>query len=381
MDLTLSEEQRMIQDMARDFAEKELAPRAAERDEREEFPHDSLRKMGQLGLLGLVVPEEYGGTLVDTISYCLALEEIARGCAATSLIMAVHSTTGCYPLVRFGSEEQKQRYLPRLASGEWIAGFALTEPGAGSDASAVATTAVRDGDSYILNGVKTFITSGNQARLIHVFATLDRSLGTRGITAFIVDTQRPGFHVDSLEKKMGMRASHTAQIALEDYRVPVEDRLGGEGEGFKIAMVTLDAGRIGIAAQAVGIARAAFETARRYALERVQFGQPIAQLQAIQWMLADMATSIEAARLLAWNAALKKDRGERHTKEAAMAKLFATEMSSEVCDKALQILGGYGYTRDYPVERYLRDTRVTRIYEGTSEIMRLVIASQLLRES
>ncbi|MGB9723332.1 MAG: acyl-CoA dehydrogenase family protein [Chloroflexia bacterium] len=380
MDLTLTEEQRMIRDMARDFAEKELLPRAAERDEKEEFPSEALRKMGELGLLGLMVPEEYGGSFVDTVSYCLALEEIARGCAATSLIMAVHCTTGCYPLVRFGTEEQKRRYLPKLASGEWLGGFALTEPGAGSDAAAVATTAVRDGDSYILNGVKTFITSGNQARLLNVFATMDRSKGTKGITAFLVDTSRPGFQVDSIEKKMGMRASHTAQIVFQDYRVPVEDRLGEEGEGFKIAMVTLDAGRIGIAAQAVGIARAAFEAARRYALERVQFGQPIAQFQAIQWMLADMATGIEAARLLAWSAALKKDRGERHTKEAAMAKLFATEMASEVCDKALQIYGGYGYSRDYPVERYLRDARVTRIYEGTSEIMRLVIANQLLRE-
>ncbi len=380
MDLTLTEEQRMIQDMAHDFAQKELAPQAAHRDEAEEFPWEALRKMGQLGLLGLVVPEEYGGSFVDTVSYCLAVEEIARACAATSLIMTVHCTTGCYPLVKFGTEEQKRRYLPRLASGEWLGGFALTEPGAGSDAGAVATTAVRDGDGYLLNGVKTFITSGAEARFLNVFASIDRSKGTRGITCFLVDTQRPGFKVDCIEKKMGMHASHTAQIAFEDYRLPLEDRLGEEGEGFKIAMVTLDAGRIGIAAQAVGIAQAAFETARRYAKERVQFGKPIAELQAIQWMLADMATQIEAARMLTLSAALKKDRGERHTKEAAMAKLFATEMSSQVCDMALQVLGGYGYSRDYPVERYLRDTRVTRIYEGTSEIQRLVIAGQLLRE-
>lgn len=380
MDLTLTEEQRMIRDMARDFAEKELAPRAAERDEKEEFPAEALRKMGQLGLLGLVVPEEYGGSFVDTVSYCLAVEEVARACAATSLIMAVHCTTGCFPLVKFGSEEQKRRYLPRMASGEWLSGFALTEPGAGSDASAVSTTAVREGDSYLLNGVKTFITSGSESRIITVFATVDRSKGTKGITAFLVDTQQPGFVVDSIEKKMGMRASHTAQICLENYRVAAADRLGEEGEGFKIAMVTLDAGRVGIAAQAIGIAQAAFEVARRYAKERVQFGQPIASLQAIQFMLADMATQIEAARLLTFNAALKKDRGERHTKEAAMAKLFATEISSQVCDLAIQVLGGYGYSRDYPVERYYRDSRVTRIYEGTSEIQRVVIANQLLRE-
>lgn len=380
MDLTLTEEQRMIRDMARDFADKELAPRAAERDEASEFPWEALRKMGELGLLGLVVPEEYGGLLVDAVSYALAVEELARGCASTSLIMTVHCTTGCYPLLKFGTAEQKQRYLPRLATGEWLGGFALTEPGAGSDASAVATTAVRDGEEYILNGVKTFITSGSEARLITVFASVDRSKGTKGITAFLVDTQRPGFIVDAVEKKMGMRASHTAQFCLENYRVPAADRLGAEGDGFKIAMVTLDAGRIGIAAQAVGIAQAAFETAKRYAKERVQFGAPIANLQAIQFMLADMATEIEAARLLTYNAALKKDRGERHTQEAAMAKLFATEMSSRVCDMAIQILGGYGYSRDYPVERYYRDTRVTRIYEGTSEIQRVVIASQLLRD-
>jgi alkylation response protein AidB-like acyl-CoA dehydrogenase len=381
MDLTLTEEQKMIRGMARDFAEKELAPRAAERDEREEYPQEALRKMGQLGLLGLVVPEEYGGSLVDTVSYCLAVEEIARGCGSTSLIMAVHCTTGCYPLVKFGTEEQKSRYLPKLASGEWLSGFALTEPGAGSDASAVSTTAARDGDSYVLNGVKTFISNGSEARLLSVFATVDRSRGSHGITSFLVDTQRPGFHVDSIEKKMGMRGSRTAQISFEDYRVPVGDRLGQEGEGFKIAMVTLDAGRIGIGAQAVGIARAAFEAARCYAQQRVQFGRPIAEQQAIQFMLANMATQIEAARLLVMNAALKKDRGERHTREAAMAKLFATEMASRVCDMALQIHGGYGYSRDYPVERYLRDARATRIYEGTSEIMQVVIANQLLRES
>jgi butyryl-CoA dehydrogenase len=379
MNLTLTEEQRMIQEMARDFAEKELAPQAPELDETDRFPRESLRKMGQLGLMGLTVPEEYGGCLVDTVSYALALEEVARACASTAVITAVHCVPGCFPIVRFGTEDQKQRFLPNLASGEWIGGFALTEAGAGSDASAVATTAVREGDHYVLNGVKTFITSGNQARVINVFASVDRSQGIKGITGFIVDTERPGFQVGTVEKKMGLHGSHTTEIILEDYQAPVEDRLGEEGEGFKIAMVTLDAGRIGIAAQAIGIARAAFEAALRYAQEREQFGKPIGRLQAIQWMLADMATRIDAARLLTFRAAMKKDRGERHTKEAAMAKLFATDMSSWVCDQALQIHGGYGYSREYHVERYLRDARATRIYEGTSEIMRLVIANQLLR--
>jgi butyryl-CoA dehydrogenase len=379
MDLTLSEEQRMIQEMARDFAQKELAPQAAHLDEMEEYPVQSIRKMGELGLLGLTVPEEYGGFKVDTVSYCLAMEEIARACASTSLIMTVHCTPTIYPIVCFGSEEQKQRYLPKMATGEWLGAFALTEPGSGSDAASISTVAVREGDEYVLNGVKSWITTGDEASVLVVFATLDRSKGHKAITAFIVEAQRPGFRVGKHEEKMGMRGSHTTEIVLENYRLPVEHRLGEEGEGFKIALVTLDASRIGIAAQAVGIAQAAMDTSLRYAQERQQFGKPIAQFQAIQWMLADMATRIDAARLLTYRAALKEDRGERCTKESSMAKLFASEVSTWVCDQAIQIHGGYGYSREYPVERYYRDARVTRIYEGTSEVQRLVIANQLLR--
>lgn len=379
MDLTLTEEQRMIREMARDFAQKELAPHAAEWDEAEEFPAEAIAQMGQLGLLGLTVPEQYGGFPVDTVSYCLALEEIARACASTSLVMTVHCTPGTYPIVHFGTEEQKQRYLPRMATGEWLAGFALTEPGAGSDAASVSTTAARDGDAYVLNGTKSWITTGDEARILVLFATLDRSQGYRAITAFIVDTERQGLRVGKHEEKMGMRASHTTEIILEDYRAPLSDRLGEEGQGFKIALSTLDASRIGIAAQSVGIAQAAFDAALRYAQEREQFGQPIAQFQAIQWMLVDMATRIDAARLLTLRAALKEDAGERCTKEASMAKLFASEVATWVCDQAIQIHGGYGYSREYPVERYYRDARVTRIYEGTSEVQRLVIANQLLK--
>jgi alkylation response protein AidB-like acyl-CoA dehydrogenase len=369
----------MIQEMAYDFAQKELAPQAAHLDEMEEYPEQSIRKMGELGLLGLTVPEEYGGFKVDTVSYCLAMEEIARACASTSLIMTVHCTPAIYPIVHFGSEGQKQRYLPRMATGEWMGAFALTEPGSGSDAASISTMAKREGDEYVLNGTKSWITTGDEARIFVVLATLDRSKGHKGITAFIVDAQRPGFRVGKHEEKMGVRGSHTTEIVLEDYRLPAEDRLGEEGQGFRIALVTLDASRIGIAAQAVGIAQAALDTSLRYAQERCQFGQPIAQFQAIQWMLADMATRIDAARLLTHRAALKEDSGERCTKEASMAKLFASEVSTWVCDQAIQIHGGYGYSREYPVERYYRDARVTRIYEGTSEVQRLVIANQLLR--
>ncbi len=379
MDLSLSEEQRMIQELARDFARKELAPGAAERDRSGEFPHEIIRKLGQVGLLGLTIPEEYGGCAADTVSYCLAIEEIARVCASTSLTMSVHCTPGTYPIVHSGTEEQKQRYLPHLATGEWLAGFALTEPGSGSDAASLSTSAIRDGDSYLLNGTKSWITSGSVARILILFATVDRSLRHKGISAFIVDTQREGLQVGKHEEKMGMRSSSTTEIILENYRVPLEDRLGEEGEGFKIALTTLDASRIGIAAQAVGIAQAAFEAALSYAQQREQFGQPIAHFQAIQWMLADMATRIEAARLLTYKAALKEDAGERCTREASMAKLFASEVATWVCDQAIQIHGGYGYSQEYPVERYYRDARVTRIYEGTSEIQRLVIATQLLK--
>ena len=379
MDLRLTEEQEMIRKMARNFAQKEVAPLAAELDEKGIVPLENIRKMGELGFLGLTAPEEYGGCGADTVSYVLALEEISKACASTAVVMAVQNSLINYTLEKFGTEEQKRRYLVPLAKGEKIGAFALTEPEAGSDAAAQRTSAVRDGNHYVINGTKHFITNGGFADVVILFAMTDKSKGHRGISAFLVEKGTPGFLVGKEENKMGIRGTNTSELIFQDCRVPVENRLGDEGMGFKIAMVALDAGRIGIGAQAVGIAQAAYEAALKYAKERQQFGQPIAHFQAIQWMLADMATRIEAARLLTLKAALKKDAGERFTKEAAMAKLFASETASWVTDLAIQIHGGYGYMKEYPVERYYRDARITRIYEGTSEIQRLVIASRILK--
>jgi len=379
MDLRLTEEQEMIRKMARNFAQKEVAPLAAELDEKGIVPMENIRKMGELGFLGLTAPEEYGGCGADTVSYVLALEEISKACASTAVVMAVQNSLINYTLEKFGTEEQKRRYLVPLAKGEKIGAFALTEPEAGSDAAAQRTSAVRDGNHYVINGTKHFITNGGFADVVILFAMTDKSKGHRGISAFLVEKGTPGFLVGKEENKMGIRGTNTSELIFQDCRVPVENRLGDEGMGFKIAMVALDAGRIGIGAQAVGIAQAAYEAALKYAKERQQFGQPIAHFQAIQWMLADMATRIEAARLLTLKAALKKDAGERFTKEAAMAKLFASETASWVTDLAIQIHGGYGYMKEYPVERYYRDARITRIYEGTSEIQRLVIASRILK--
>jgi len=379
MDLKFTAEHEMMRKMVRDFAEKDVAPLAAELDEKGEVPFENIKTMGRLGLLGLTAPEEYGGCGADTISYVIAIEELSKACASTAIVMAVQNSLVNHGLVQFGTEEQKQKYLTRLATGEWIGAFALTEPGAGSDAAAQLTTAVRDGDSYVLNGSKHFITNGGIADVVIVFAMTDKSKGTRGISAFIVEKTFPGFSVGKEEHKMGIRGTNTCELVFEDCRVPAENLLGEEGQGFKIAMIVLDAGRIGVGAQAVGIAQAAFEAAVEYAKTREQFGAPIASLQAIQWMIADMATRIEAARLLVYNAALKKDSGERFTKEASMAKLFASETADFVVDCALQIHGGYGYMKEYPVERYYRDARITRLYEGTSEIQRLVIANQVLR--
>ncbi|MDY7041776.1 MAG: acyl-CoA dehydrogenase [Chloroflexota bacterium] len=379
MDLKFTEEHEMMRKMVRDFAEKDVAPLAAELDEKGEVPFDNIKTMGRLGLLGLTAPEEYGGCGADTISYVIAIEELSRACASTAIVMAVQNSLVNYGLAKFGTEEQKQKYLTKLAPGEWIGAFALTEPGAGSDAAAQRTTAVRDGDFYVLNGSKHFITNGGIADMVVVFAMTDKSRGTRGISAFIVEKTFPGFSVGKEEHKMGIRGTNTNEIIFEDCRVPAENLLGQEGQGFKIAMIALDAGRIGVGAQAVGIAQAAFEAAVEYAKTREQFGGLISRLQAIQWMIADMATRIEAARLLVYNAALKKDSGERFTKEAAMAKLYASETADFVVDLALQIHGGYGYMKEYPVERYYRDSRITRLYEGTSEIQRLVIANQVLR--
>jgi butyryl-CoA dehydrogenase len=383
VDLRLTEEHKIIRKMTRQFAEKEVAPIAAEMDEKAEVPFENIKKMGELGFLGLNVSEKYGGAGMDTVSYCIAVEEISKACAGTAVVMAVQNSLVCYGIEKFGTEDQKQRFLVPLAEGEFIGTFALTEPQAGSDAAAQKTTMVLDGDEYIVNGTKNFISSGGFADVILVFGMTDKARGHRGISALLVEKGTPGLSVGKEENKLGIRASNTCELIFEDCRVPVVNRLGEEGQGFKIAMSNLDAGRISIAAQALGIAEAAYEAALEYAKVREQFGQPIAKYQGIQWMLADMATRIEASRLLVYNAALAKDRadetGERYSKEAAMAKLYASETASWVTDLAIQIHGGYGFVKEYPVERYHRDARITRIYEGTSEVQRMVIASQILR--
>jgi len=383
MDLELNEEQEMIRKMARDFAQNELAPVAAELDEKGEPPLANLEKMAELGFMGLVIPEEYGGIEVDSVSYVIAVEEVSKACASTGVILAVHNSLGSHGLVAFGTEEQKRKFLTPLASGQWIGTYALTEPETGSDAASIKTRAVLDGDEYVINGTKQFITSAPFAHLFVLFAVTDPDKKHRGISAFVVEKGTPGFSVGQEENKLGIRAASTCGLVFEDCRIPVTNRIGEEGEGFKVAMASLDAGRVGIAAQAVGIAQGAYEAALAYAKERHQFGQPIAEFQGIQWMLADMATRIEAARLLTYQSALAKDRakktGERYSKEAAMAKLFASETAVWVTNKAVQIHGGYGYIKEYAVERYYRDAKITEIYEGTSEIQRIVIANQILR--
>ncbi len=381
MDLNLTEEQKLIQKMAREFAIRELEPIASKLDELGKPPVEQFRKLGELGFLGFMVPPEYGGSRADTVSYVLAVEELSRVCASTGIMVAIQNSLVCQPIALFGTEEQRRRYLPDLASGKAIGAFALTEPEAGSDAASIRTRAVKDGDYYVISGLKHFITNGAIADVVIVFATVDPSLRHKGITAFIVEKGTPGFRVGREENKMGIRATNTSELIFEECRIPASNRLGQEGEGFRIALMMLDSGRIGVAAQAVGIARRAYEEALKYARTRQQFGQPIAQFQAIQWMLADMATRIEAARLLTIKAALKKDSGERYTKEAAMAKLFASETAVWVTDRAVQIHGGYGYMKEYVVERLYRDAKITEIYEGTNEIQRLVIANQILQES
>ena len=379
MDFKLSHEQEMVRKMVRDFAENELKPIAPDIDESEEYPLESVKKMAGLNLMGMTIPPEYGGSGSDTISYAIAIEEISRVCACTGVIVAVHNSVGSYPIYLFGTDEQKKKYLPQLASGEKIAGFALTEPGAGSDAAAQQTTAVLDGDEYIINGTKIFISNAHHAGVMVVMAMTDKSQGHKGISAFIVEKGMPGYTYGTKENKMGIRASDTSELVFEDCRVPKENLLGREGEGFKIAMSSLDGGRVGIAAQAVGIAQGALDEAIKYAKEREQFGRPIAKFQAIQWKIADMATKIEAARWLTYRAAYLKDRKVPYTKESAMAKLYAATVAREVAIEAVQIHGGYGYTKDYPVERMFRDAKITEIYEGTSEIQRIVIANQILR--
>ncbi len=384
MDLKLTEEHKLIQDMARDFAQKEIAPIAAEIDETGHFPTETVQKMGELGFMGIEIPEEWGGTGMDTLSYVLAMIEISKACASHGAIMSVNNSLVCHGLYYFGTERQKEELLIPLASGEKLGAYSLTEPQAGSDPANMRCTAEYDAgaDEYVINGLKAWVTSGPEADYIILFAMTDKSQGHRGISAFVVDTTLPGFSPGKVEPKLGIRASHTSELIFEDYRLPAWYRLGKEGEGFKIALSILDAGRIGIAAQAVGIAEAAYEAARDYAKEREQFGQAIAEFQAIQWMLADIKTRIEASRLLTYQAAEAKEEAMkakgRYTLEAAMAKLYASEAAMWVTTKAVQIFGGNGYSKEYPVERYFRDAKITEIYEGTSEIQRLVIARSIL---
>lgn len=375
--MILNDAQQQIRDMARDFARERLALGASARDRESRFPKDELKEMGALGFLGMLVSEDYGGSETGAVAYALALEEIAAGDGACSTIMSVHNSVGCVPILKFGTEDQKQRFLPKLSSGEWIGGFALTEPQAGSDASNLKTRARRDGDRYILDGAKQFITSGKNGDVVIVFAVTDAAAGKKGITAFIVPTDTPGYEVIRVEEKLGLHSSDTCQIAFTDMVVPAELRLGEEGQGYRIALANLEGGRIGIASQAVGMAQAAFEAARDYARERKAFGQAIIEHQAVAFRLADMATRIEAARQLVLHAAALKEAGEPCLSEASMAKLFASEMAERVCSDAIQIHGGYGYMADYPVERIYRDVRICQIYEGTSDVQRMVIARNL----
>ncbi|WP_448208250.1 acyl-CoA dehydrogenase family protein [Azospirillum sp. sgz302134] len=376
--MRLTEEQQMVRDMARAFSAERLAPTAAERDRTGAFPKAELAEMGKLGLMGMLVPEDYDGAATDHIAYALAIEEIAAGDGAISTIMSVHNSVGCMPILKFGSAEQKDRFLKPMARGELLGCFCLTEPQAGSDAAAITTKARRDGNHWVLNGTKQFITSGKNADVAIVFAVSDPDAGKKGITAFIVPTDTPGFQVARVEEKLGQGCSDTCQIVLEDCRIPADLMLGPEGGGYKVALANLEGGRIGIAAQSVGMARSALDHAVRYAQERQSMGVPIIQHQAVAFRLADMATKVEAARQLVLHVASLRDAGEPCLKEAAMAKLFASEMAERVCSDAIQIHGGYGYLADFPVERIYRDVRVCQIYEGTSDIQRLVISRALV---
>ncbi|MCW8944370.1 MAG: acyl-CoA dehydrogenase family protein [Sedimenticola sp.] len=378
--MILTEEQRMIRDMARDFAQERLAPNAAEWDRESIFPSDELKEMGALGLFGMTMPEEWGGAGTDYVSFALAIEEIAAGDGACSTILSVNNSVVCGPLLKFGSDYLKETYLKPLASGEMLGCFCLTEPQAGSDASALKMRAVKDGDDYILNGTKQFITSGKYAQVAIVFAVTDPAAGKRGISAFAVPTDNPGYKVANIEKKLGQHASDTAQIFFDECRIPANHLIGKEGEGYKIALSNLESGRIGIAAQCVGMARAAYEAALSYAKERESFGNPIINHQAVGFRLADMATQLEAAHLMVMNAAVLRDAGEPCLKQACMAKLFASEAAEKICSDAIQVHGGYGYLQDFPVERIYRDVRISQIYEGTSDIQRIVITRAIAED-
>jgi alkylation response protein AidB-like acyl-CoA dehydrogenase len=378
MNFELTDEQRMIRATASAFAEKEVKPVAQQMDRDAAYPAELVRRLGELGFMGVFVPDELGGSGVDLVSYTIAVEEISKRWASLGLIMSVQNSLVCAPLLRFGNAAQKKKYLPSLARGQSLGCYCLTEPGAGSDAGSIETRAERDGDDYVLDGNKVFTTNGSRADVAIVYAVTDPAKGKKGISAFLVETDSPGFIVGKLEDKLGLRSSDTASLLFEDCRVPLENLLGREGEGFRIALATLDGGRIGIAAQALGIASGCLEESIAYAKQRHQFGQPIADFQAIQWMIADMATEIDAARLLTHRAAWLAHENRSVTKQAAMAKLFASEAANRAAYKALQVFGGYGYTKEYPVERFFRDARITTLYEGTSEIQRLVIARRLI---
>ena len=370
----LSEEHIQLQQTFREFAENEVKPLAKELDETERFPTETVRKMAELGMMGLPIPEEYGGSGIDQIGYVLAVEELSKVCATTGIILSAHTSLCCWPIMTFGTEAQKEKYLKPLASGQKLGAFALTEPSAGTDASMQKSTAVLEGDHYVLNGNKVFITNAGAADVFIVFAMTDKEQGTRGITAFILERDMPGFTMGKPENKMGLRASSTCELVFDNVHVPVENRLGAEGKGFKIAMATLDGGRIGVGAQAVCISQGAIEEAVNFTNERIQFGRRISQFQNTQFTLADMQTRTDAARLLVWRAAAAEQAGQPYTHLAAMAKLFASETASYVTNRAVQLCGGYGYTKDYPVERMMRDAKVTEIYEGTSEVQRMVIS-------
>jgi len=380
MEFELTEEQRMVREMTRSFAERELKPAASRLDHDGIYPAELIRELAKIGLMGVFVPQDYGGAGMDFISYVIALEEISKAWASLGTIMSVNNSLVCGPLLVFGTEAQRKRYLPMVAGGEGSGCYALTEAGAGSDAASIRTQARRAGGDYLLNGNKVFTTNGSRADLAIVYAVTDPAQGKRGISAFLVERNTPGFVVGKIEDKLGLRSSETAALSFEDCRVPRENLLGQEGEGFRIALETLDGGRIGIAAQALGIAQGCLEESLAYSKERSQFGRPIADFQAIQWMLADMATEIDAARLLVYRAAWLQQQGKKVARAAAMAKLFASEASNRAAYKAVQIHGGYGYIKDFVVERFFRDARVTTLYEGTSEIQRLIIARQLIQQ-
>jgi butyryl-CoA dehydrogenase len=378
MNFKITDTQQMVRDSIREFAETEVAPTAAARDESEEFPSEAVQKLGELGFMGVNVAEEYGGSGLDNVSYAIAVEELARVDASTAIIVSVQNSLVCFPLEYFGTAEQKKKYLIPLASGKKLGAFSLSETGSGSDAGAMTTTAVKDGDYYIINGNKNFVTSGANCDYVIVFAVTDQSMGTRGTSAFIVDVNTPGFSVGKKELKMGIRSSDTVSLILENCRIPASDLLGTEGGGFKIALTALNSGRIGVASQALGIAQGAMDEAVKYSKVRQQFGKRIIDFQATQFKIARMATDIEAARWLLYSAADRKDRKENYIKEAAMAKLFCSETAVRTALEAVQIHGGYGYIKEYPVERYLRDSKITTIYEGTNEVMHLVISGQII---